>query len=437
MASKKSYIRCLTILGVTLLALTETAPAMAQVQQTLLESPIPFIYSRGRNTSVLEREKPELRPLGILAGSFILSPKLALGVNFSDNVYQTNTPKVDDTYFAISPAIAAKSNWSRHSLLLTSGANLTRYVTQDRHNESGWYVGGAGRLDVGAESSVDVEARTARLFESPFSGAALGGFATELPYQRSVVLVRGNYVSNQFRVVGAVDYTKYNFLPAETLAGLTVSQDNRDRAISRITGQVEYGLVPGASLFVQVGYTDISYSEPLAPLVPNRDSHTVRVIAGASFDLTSLIRGSIGVGYLDRSFRAGIYQGMRGLSFEGKIEYFPSQLTTIGITIRRQAEDSTIPGSSGYYNTGGSLRVDHELLRNLLLAATLDYEVDDYRGVDSRAHVLRTGGEARYMISRNITLGGNINYGKRTSTGVPNGNVFSETRGALTLSLQL
>ena len=437
MARKKSYLRCLTILGVTLLGLTETMPAVAQVQQTLIDSPIPFIYSRGRNTSVLEREKPELRPLGILVGSFTLSPKLALGVNYSDNVYQTNTPEVDDAYFAISPALALKSNWSRHSLLLTSGANLTRYVTEDRHNESGWYVGGAGRLDVGAESSLDLEARTARLFESPFSGAALGGFATELPYQRSSVLVRGNYVSNQLRVVGAVDYTKYNFMPAETLAGLTVSQDNRDRAISRVTGQVEYGLVPGASLFVQVGYTDISYSEPLAPLVPNRDSHTVRILAGTSFDLTSLIRGSIGIGYLDRSFRAGIYQGMRGLSFEGKIEYFPSQLTTLGITIRRQAEDSTITGSSGYYNTGGSFRIDHELLRNLLLNATFDYEVDDYRGVKSQARVLRAGGEARYMISRNITFGANVGYGKRTSTGLPNGNVISETRGALTLALQL
>lgn len=437
MAEKKAHLRRLAIPGLAFLGLVEAGPAMAQVQQTLVDSPIPVIYSRGRNTSVLEREKPELRPLGILVGSFTLSPKLDLGANYSDNVYQLDSTKVDDAYFAVNPAIAAQSTWSRHSLILTGGANLTRYVQQSRHDESGWFSGAAGRLDVGTESSINLEARTARLFESPFSGAALGGFASELPYQRSAVLVRGNYVSNQLRIIGAVDYTKYNFLPAQTLAGLTVSQDNRDRAITRATGQVEYGLVPGASLFVQVGYTDISYAEPLAPLIPNRDSHTIRVIAGTTFDLTSLIRGSIGVGYLDRSFQAGIYQGMSGLTFEGKIEYFPSQLTTIGITFRRQAEDSTIAGSSGYYNTGGSLRIDHELLRNLLLDATLDYEIDDYLGVESQAKVIRTSGEARYMLNRNITLGGNVGYGKRSSTGVPNGNIFSETREALTLSLQL
>jgi len=212
-----------------------------------------------------------------LVGPFTLSPKLDLGANYSNNVYQLDSSRVEDAYFAINPAIAAKSTWSRHSLLLTGGANLTRYIQQDRHNENGWFGGAAGRLDVGAESSINLEARTARLFESPFSGAALGGFASELPYQRSAVLVRGNYVSSQLRIVGAVDYTRYNFLPAQTLTGLTVSQDNRDRAISRVTGQVEYGLLPGASLFVQVGYTDISYSEPLAPLVPNpRFSHDSR-----------------------------------------------------------------------------------------------------------------------------------------------------------------
>lgn len=424
-------------LGFVLAGMMISGEAVAQEQRVLVESPIPFSYSRGRNVSVAERELPELQALGMNLGGFTFFPRVQVSADYTDNVYQSKTLKVDDAVFTYEPGVAFRSNWSRHSLNVTSSAVIRRYAEETSREEDGWNIASSARLDIGGQSSINLEAGTATRYESQFSGAALPGLATPREYQRYFGLVRGSYVTGVIRIVGTADYNNYDFKSVRTLAGAVLSQDTRDREVTRATGQVEYAISPDTSLFVQAGYTDTSYDQPIGPLTPNRDSDTIRLLAGASFDLTAFLRGSVGVGYLDRDFTAPIYKDVKGLSFEAQIEYFPTSLTTISATLRRIVEDSTQTGSSGYYNTGGSLRIDHELLRTLLLTALIDYEVDDYRGIASEAKIFRGSVGARYILNRNVAVNFELSYGDRDSSGIAVGPEFSEKRGRLSFLFQL
>jgi hypothetical protein len=237
--------------------------------------------------------------------------------------------------------------------------------------------------------------------------------------------------------VGALDYNKYDFKSVELFDGTRQSQNDRDREVTRATGQVEYAVSPDTSLFVQLGYTDSSYDYPIPSLGTNRDSKAVRVLGGASFDLTSFIRGSVGVGYSSYNYKSPIFPDLKGASVEAQLEYFPSQLTTVELRLRRLIEDSTRVGSSGYFNTGARLGVDHELLRQLILSGWVDYEVDTYRGIDTKAKIFQIGAGARYSLNRNAALRLDLSRGERHISGSTIGTPFDETRGLLTLQLQI
>ena len=45
-----------------------------------------------RGASVLDRPKPELDPLGVRAGSFLIFPKVEVGTAYDDNVFATPAP---------------------------------------------------------------------------------------------------------------------------------------------------------------------------------------------------------------------------------------------------------------------------------------------------------------------------------------------------------
>lgn len=424
-------------LGLSVFAGAASAQTQDFAPRTMLDSPIPFVYDRGENVGVNDRVRPELQPTGVRAGGFIVFPQLSTRIGYTDNVYTQPDNTVGDGFVSVDPSVKVRSDWAVHRLELNASGSFRRYFNQTIRNQSGYNVSATGRIDLSPALVIATQAGTARLFESQFSGGAIANTSSAVPYQRTLASIRATYVSGQVRLIGAADYTDFSFKPVTTLTDVEISQSNRSREIYRGTAQAEYGLSPSISVFVQGNYSDTKYDERLNPTTANRDSNAYQFLAGVTTDINALIRGSFGIGYMRRDYDAPIYNDLSGLSVEAQLEWFVTQLTTVTVSGRRRMEDSLVTNSSGYYNNGGAIQVDHELLRNLLLRAGLDYEKDIYRGIDSKAEVFRVLGSARYLMNRNMTVGGELTYGDRSSSGVTNGPVFSETRGVLTFSVQM
>jgi hypothetical protein len=207
-----------------------------------------------------------------------------------------------------------------------------------------------------------------------------------------------------------------------------VDQSNRDSTGQNGTARGEYALTPDASVFLQADYDRLSYSHPLLPGVANRDSATYRVIGGVSFDIATKIRGAIGAGYMSRGYDSPLYQGISGFTAEVKVDYFLDSLTTISLTGRRIIEDSPYVNSSGFVNTSVALRVDHELLRNVLLNLQGAFEHDSFTGLDETVDVVRVSAGARYLMSRSLGLGLSISHDARATNGSLNLPTYAETR---------
>lgn len=403
-------------------------PAHAQsANSTLIDVTVPDNFDRGRNESVLEHPRPDYTPLPIRVGSFNVSPSVEEGIGASDNVYQTNTAKQGDGYAFLKPSIAAASDWDVHALEFSAVGNFKRYFDETRRNLSLFGLKAAGRLNFADGITVFGEARFNREYESAQTGAIIlpttGAFST---YDRAYFSARAERQMGQSRLTVAYDHTSLDFKPLKSTAVGTIDQSTRNRVINRVTGRFEYAFTPSVALYGQASYENTDYSVPIVALGGNRDSEGARILGGVSFDLAGFLRGKIGVGYALRDYKLAIFDRVSGFSADAKLEYFPSALTTVTLSASRTIEDTAIGSTSSYYDTRTGVKVDHELLRNLLLHGQFEIGWQDYFEDVLKARNYRANAGAEYFSNRNMRFKFDLYWYHRKDNGTGAGSNFYE-----------
>ncbi len=86
------------------------------------------------------------------------------------------------------------------------------------------------------------------------------------------------------------------------------------------------------------------------------------------------------------------------------MDWFPTQLTTVNLSGSRSIEEATAINASGYIATTGAMRIDHELLRNVLLSANGSYEQDGYQQASRTDKRAGGGFSATYLMNEHIGL---------------------------------
>jgi hypothetical protein len=426
-------------------AQTAPAPTLAQaVPLPNLDIDIDNAYGRGRNVSVLERERPEYDALGEHIGAFTLYPRLETALGFTDNVTALNSHTVSDEFAVVKPELDLQSNWSRHALELAAGGEFHEFFSKSNQDENGWNVRANGHIDIYGDSYALLGADAEHTYDDRFTAGAASNAAKPVPLQSEGVYGRGIWQLNRLRTtLGFEDRTyAYDNVPAQNIytgaiEGTLVNTD-RNRNEWKLIGREEFAISPDTAVFGQFSYSDDEYDHPLivVPLTTganpvtdtfNRNSTEVRGLAGANFDFAALMRGEFGVGYVDRTYAthgAFRYPTISGAMFEGKLEYFPSELTTVTLVASRLVQDAIYSiASGGYFEDSVNLRLDHELLRNLLLNTAIGYDQDDYEGADRHDHVVSFQAGADYFVTRSIGIGVTVNYADRGASGSVFNNV--------------
>jgi len=396
-------------------------------------------YNRGRNVSVLQRERPEYSAIGIPFSSFILYPRLVSGLGYTDNVFATTGSKSSDEYAEIDPQIIAQSTWSRNSLLIDAGGLFREFASKSSEDEDGGHLRATGRFDLAGASYALAGADIQRTYEERTDGGFPVGAATPVPYTTYGVFGRGVYQEGRIRASGSVDFRGFNFDSVDATAaagGGKISQSSRDESVTTVAGRGEYAPTPDTGVFGELAYVSSDYRSLVG--VPDRSSHEYRALVGTDFDLTALIRGEVGGGYVDREYNSSTYGSISGFAFRGQVEYFPTPLTTFTVNASRSIQDAVIVNSGGYFSNLVGLKVDHELLRNLLLNAAVTYEYDEYNQL-ARHDII---GNARigfqYLLSRGVGINASYSYAKRESRAIPTliGPQFNVNRLFIGLVLQ-
>jgi len=365
-----------------------------------------------RGASILERPKPELDPLGIRSGSFLIFPKIEVGTSYDDNVFATENDKKGDFLFQALPSVDVRSDFSRHQLRFSAGADVARYVDQTSENYIDYFVTGGGRYDITGDSSLLADLAYRKLHEDRGDPDSTNLASEPIDFTRTNAELA--YQQRFNRVVGRVGIgaENENYDDVKTITGTTLNEDNRDYWAYSATGQVGYDLYPGYQPFVRFTYTRTEYQEGIVK--PNSD--TYEAVVGTTLDLTNLLTGEVFVGYLTRKYDERVFEDFSGPAFGMKLDYAITQLTSLNGTITRGLEEggsSVIPTPRD--RTTFQIGVDHELLRNVILSARAQYEKDDYQNTNQQDDFYLIQAGATYNLNRNFYLRGTYTYSTRDS----------------------
>lgn len=323
--------------------------------------------------------------------------------------------------------MTAQSTWSRHQLQLFANLNSSFFSSHSGENTTDYVVGAAGRLDVqrnfglagGASYERDTEPRT--------SSSSPTAAVHPVRFNLAQTFGEATYASPRWRFTARADIQDFSYDNARSNTGAVIYERDRDHTVFIEAGRAEYALVPDTSVFANLVLNQKDYRN-----VPTgqakRDSSGYELTVGSNFDLSHVMRGEVFVGYLNQDFDSAAYKGISGLSLRGRLEWFPTQLTTVTVVGRRSVADAGIPGVGGYSTVNVSAQIDHELLRNVILSGALTYGKDDYENYDRQDERTSEQVSVRYLMNRAVSINVGFSHYTQNSSGAKGGADFDVNR---------
>jgi hypothetical protein len=386
----------IAVLGRKLASVTATAIGLALLAGTAVAQ------DPEANVSVTERARPELDPLGIRAGGFMMYPRLRLSTAYDSNIFATRTNREDDIIILVEPQVTFNSDFPRHAMNFGAGGQVAFFLDESDENYQDLFAFLSGRLDVVRDAAIDGQLRVDRLHETRDSPEDPGARKPQR-YVRGLAALgyRQSFNRLSFRVGGqfqTFDYSSVFGLP-----------DDRDRDRYEANARVGFQVAPRINLFTEGAYNWVRYDEDVDRNGFERDSDGFAIRAGVGIEITAVLFGEVFGGYRKQRYDEATFDDVDGFNFGGRLTWNPTGLTSLTFTGSRDIEATTQSGAAGNFQTDLGLRVDHELMRSVLVNARVGWRRDDFQGTNREDDTLRAGAGITYQLNRNI--GVDLDYG--------------------------
>jgi hypothetical protein len=343
---------------------------------------------------VTERPRPDYDAVGIRAGSFYILPRLGLGTTYDDNIYAVRRERTSDWIFLTSPEMQIRSNWSRHSLDLSAGAEYGLYASESDENYLDGSITLNGRLDTTQNAYLTGRFSHERLHEERGAPDATLLWAEPAVYHTTSGWVSYYQRFGQFSASTGLGAAHWDYRRVDLVDGTTISLDNRDRSIYNINVQLTAERHPIVRPFITTRYEWRVYDAGEAM----RDSEGYRIGAGSVFDLGGVTFIEIYAGYMRQEYDD--LENIDGFWYGLTMLWNPTKITTVQATAEASIREAFVAASTGIEATDVSLRIDHEFRRNLLAGVMGSYNRDNYQGIDLTEQYYTAGPRLTYLWNR-------------------------------------
>lgn len=416
---------------------SEAATSAYQLAQSGIEVPS-RVDTVPRGTTVLERKRPELDPLGVRVGSFLIFPALEVREEYSDNIFASDTNEEEDFITRLLPKLRIESDWNNHALAFFASGDIGRHLDNSSEDYEDFRLGGAGRLDVRRGTWLRARAEFENRHEERSSPDDVGG-VEPTDYDRYLGGIEGFHRLNRVNFTLGGTVVHYDFDDVRTGIGTTINNDDRDRDEYELSMRVGYELVPNYEAFVRAAYLVRDYRAGVDDSGLDRDSDGFEIVGGVEIDFGGITFGEFFLGYRRQEYDDRLLSTAKGPVIGADITWNVTPLTTFIGTLSREIRESTTGDGMGGFASGrffstAQISAQHELLRNLLLQADVSYSNDDFEGIDRSDDIYRLALSANYMMHRNFYLRGGYRFTSRESDSA--GADFTENVVFVSLQLQ-
>jgi hypothetical protein len=353
-------------------------------------------------------------PLGIRAGAFRIFPSTDVSINYSDNVNATKDNTRDDFVAVFGPNVAVQSDFSRHAVGFNVFSTVGRYFQETKEDYWDFGINGGGRLDITRNNNLDGSFTVARLHDArddPEDDASIEESTRPVRYMNYESSLAYNHLFNRitFRLTGEFDRNDYR-----QGAG-SANQNDRDRNIYTGLARVGYNVSPRINTFVEGLYTVQRRDVHRDSDGFERDSNGWGARTGVDVNFTDLLFGEAFAGYREEYFDDSAFDTESGLNYGIGLTWLPTQLTTVNLTGGSDFQPTTNEDASSNYQTTIGLRVDHELLRNVLVGVEGGYVRSDFENTNVTDNRYDAGADITYLINRHFSVGAAYGFTTRNS----------------------
>jgi hypothetical protein len=399
------------------------APVIRPIQRIFAPAPGTDPWAPEHASAI---DQPLRQSHGLHAGGFVVFPRLDIRERYDDNIFATENDRASDFATLILPSISVESTWSRHGLGLQAFGVFTRFA---EHGTEDSEQGGAnltGRLDITENDYVSEFLSFSREAQDRSESDDTGSRHPPL-FNRYISLMRYAHRFNDLELL--IDGQMQRF---EYIAGFDA---DRDRLELSVAPRLSYDLSAHFTPFVQAGYVDRNFDAPVNRAGIDPDLQTYDLRLGFGFMIDPTLTGEIAAGVFHTDFDDATLDPVTSPLIDATLNWEVTPLTTVtGSVSRHQAVAATTENSSKIVSSA-SLRVDHELLRNVLLDGEIGYQNDEFQGsnrVDNSVHV-EIGGE--YLLNPNASVSFGYRYSNRVSN--VDGGGFTDNLVELGLHLKM
>lgn len=357
--------------------------------------------------SVFQKPRPDYDPLGLRFGNWILSPELTVAAAYDDNVFAEESDRTDDFIFSATPAFRLQSDWNVHMLGFEGAVTGEKYADETNQDNVEGRGTAFGRLDITRDDilygSASYRRETVDHSDPEDSGDGLTEF--------NRYIARTGYIHQFARLNLRVDgqAQRYDYLDS--------ADNDRDRDQLDLSTNISYALSPRITPFVAVGFQIQDFDAAVDDSGVDRDSQQYSAAVGARVLITDLLVGELAVGVEHTEFDEDTFDAVTTPQVFGGVTWNPTELTSVILRARRTEDPTTQAGSSTKVITAATLRVEHELLRNLLLFGEAGYRNDEFEDIDRTDHRFLVGLGGEFLFDRNFSFFAEYTFEDRASDG--------------------
>jgi hypothetical protein len=389
----------------------------------------------GSIVDVNDRLRPDYAAPGARIGSMILRPSVGVRTEYTDNVTQAKQNRISDARLRILPELRLDSDWSRHSLGLRLGGEVVRYRSNSTEDYVSLNAALTGRVDIRHDLSIDGEVNFSADQEARDS-ADIATTAVDRPFYyttlaRLGVMKRFNRLSLDLR--GTVTHTDYT--DAELAGGGSSNNDDRDLSDYTVSLRGTYEFSPRLRAYVEGEYSRRIYDQRRDDAGVARGSYGLGAVAGATYEITRLLRGDISLGYGARDYEDPGLKDIGYVNAAAAIYWNVRPHLTLRGAFTTTVEETTVAGASAALSRELVFGADMDVRHDLRIGGELRLTDRRYSGTSIRELDYDIRATAEYFINRTVSVTAEVGHGGTSSNQAGSG--YRENRISVGFNLKL
>ncbi len=407
---RRCGLRQAVALGLLLAPMLVPAMARAQFVPSYFPTGIPG-YDQSLGVTVVTRLRPLYAEPGVRVGSFMVRADLDQSVGYNSNVLGV-AGGPGSAVLETAPSLAVQSDWNRNALGISVSADDLRYLDTPQQNALSWTAGIGGSYTLG-RGSLSLAYSHSEAYQSPTS---IGAPTTATPIPFTSDDFRANWVIDlgRIKVTPNFEFTLYRYGSAEVIDQPS-NQSFRDADVTQGGASFSYELSDQRSLLLVLQGIDSDYINR-EPGTPSLSSTSGLVLAGIDYQYDGLWRYQLLGGLEVRSFAASEFHTRVAPVAQATAIWTPTGLTTVTGRLLRSLDEPSTVGTSGFTYDSAELRVDHELLRDVLLNGEIGVRAAEYAqaGGTQVQYYASTG--VTWLLNRRMSVNGQYTFTRQTAS---------------------